>query len=195
MKTFLVFLLATALTVGQAYGFGTQSPGATGDRGFDSILRNLNVSANADPDGYYRELSRRNGIPEQDIRQARDRYGLSYSDLYMASTLARVTRRPILGVAEDYHQNQGKGWGVMAKKLGIRPGSDAFHAMKAGALGTLDHVKSEAKNRQKHEQAMEKGSEHRMTQDRAAKQREQERVKQDQQAKKNSQNKGQGKTR
>jgi hypothetical protein len=189
MKKLLVFSLAFTLTVVQAYGLGARPPGVTGDRGFDSILQNLTVSANADPNGYYRELSARNGIPEQHIRQAKDRYGLNYSDLYMASALAKATHRPILTVAEDYHQNRAKGWGVMAKKLGIKPGSDEFQAMKTGALGSLDHMKSGAKNKQKHEQAMKKEPEQKM------KQGEQEKVKQDQQAKKNSQNKGQGTTR
>ena len=193
MKKLLVVSLALVLTGGQAYGLGTQPPGVTGDRGFDSILQNLSVSASADPDGYYRDLSARNGIPEQDIRQAKDRYGLNYSDLYMASALAKATHRPILGVAEDYHQNQGKGWGVMAKQLGVKPGSDEFHAMKTGARRSLDHMTAEAKNKQKHEQATRTVHEQkRADQGEVAKQNGQAKAKQEPQAKKNSQNKGHG---
>jgi hypothetical protein len=30
--------------------------------------------------------------------------------------------------------NKGKGWGVIAKNLGIKPGSAEFHALKRGDL-------------------------------------------------------------
>jgi len=31
-----------------------------------------------------------------------------------------------------YQGRKGNGWGVLAKQLGIKPGSDAFKALKAG---------------------------------------------------------------
>jgi hypothetical protein len=31
-----------------------------------------------------------------------------------------------------YQASKGKGWGVIAKELGIKPGSPAFHALKEG---------------------------------------------------------------
>jgi hypothetical protein len=35
-------------------------------------------------------------------------------------------------VLDAYKANQGKGWGVMAKKLGIKPGSQEFQALRKG---------------------------------------------------------------
>jgi len=33
---------------------------------------------------------------------------------------------------ERYRADKGKGWGVLAKSLGIKPGSKEFHALKRG---------------------------------------------------------------
>ncbi|HSQ61092.1 MAG TPA: hypothetical protein VLT84_11815 [Acidobacteriota bacterium] len=195
MKNLFAISLALALFAGQAYGLGAKPAGVTGDRGFDSMLENLNASANADPDGYYRQLSIRQGIPEQDLRQAKDRFGLGYSDLYMASALAKVKNRSILGVAEDYQQNRGKGWGVMAQEMGIKPGSDEFHAMKRGARGSLDYMKADVPKRQKHEQALKQEHERKAKRDDMANKHETGKSKQAQDANKNEENKGRGKTR
>jgi hypothetical protein len=35
-------------------------------------------------------------------------------------------------VIEQYRSSKGKGWGVLAKSLGIKPGSKEFHALKNG---------------------------------------------------------------
>ena len=37
---------------------------------------------------------------------------------------------------DEYRNNKGQGWGVIAKNLGIKPGSDEFHALKAGRLSS-----------------------------------------------------------
>ena len=195
MKKLLAVSLALALFAGHAYGMGTQPAGVTGDRGFDSILQSLNVSANNDPDAYYRQLGLRQGVSEQDLRTAKDRYGLGYSDLYMASALARAKNRPFLNVAEDYHQNQSKGWGVMARDMGIKPGSDQFHAMKRGARGSLDYMKADAQNRQKHEQALKQEHERKMKHADMANSQGQGKAKQEQKANQNAENKGSGKTK
>lgn len=37
-------------------------------------------------------------------------------------------------VLSTYKRNKKKGWGAMAKELGIKPGSAAFHALKKGDI-------------------------------------------------------------
>ena len=37
-------------------------------------------------------------------------------------------------IVETYQTNRTKGWGVIAKELGIKPGSAEFHALKSGNL-------------------------------------------------------------
>jgi hypothetical protein len=43
-----------------------------------------------------------------------------------------MSNRPIDYVIEKYKAEKGKGWGVLAKSLGIKPGSKDFHALKQG---------------------------------------------------------------
>jgi len=118
---------------------------ATGDRKLDSHLGKINEKAAANPDGFIRQLSQTHNIPEEEIRQARERHSLSYGDTYMAAAVSRISKRPIADIAEEYKQNQGKGWGVMAMSMGIKPGSPEFKQMKANARDSLGHLKTMAK--------------------------------------------------
>ncbi|MBE0602055.1 MAG: hypothetical protein IH611_00310 [Deltaproteobacteria bacterium] len=50
----------------------------------------------------------------------------------MVFRTGQVSGRPHEVVLDEYRANQGKGWGVMAKNLGIKPGSAEFHSLKKG---------------------------------------------------------------
>ncbi len=165
MNKWLAVALGAVCLAGVAYGAGSDPWRGMGDRKFDSMVQSMNREAMADPDGFIRQLSARHGIPESDLRQARETHGLDPGDLYMASSLAWITHRPILVVAEDYKKNPGRGWGEMAKEMGIKPGSREFHDMKADARGSLADMKSMAKARQKHERQMMKEQKKRMKQE------------------------------
>jgi len=129
----------------------------TGDRQFDAQLKRINEEAKGDPEGFIRRLSERHGIPEQEIREAKARHGLDAADIYMSTVLARHANRRVGDVAAEYKQNQGQGWGVMAQRMGIKPGSAAFKQMKADAKGHANHMKAMSKNRRKlQEQEMER---------------------------------------
>lgn len=52
------------------------------------------------------------------------------SDTYMAFKLSEMSRRPISDVVDTYGNGKSKGWGVLAKNLGIKPGSKEFHELK-----------------------------------------------------------------
>jgi hypothetical protein len=134
MKKMLVGFVGLAFVVGLAYGMDTSF--GTGDRKLDSTLEQLNVAAHADPDAFLRRLSSMHDIPEQELRRARDAYGLGGADLFMTTALARNTRRPVYSVAEEFKHNQGKGWGVIAQDMGIKPGSAEFHQLKRDAKST-----------------------------------------------------------
>lgn len=159
----LVFLALLA----QAAVPAQQTAPGTGDRKFDAQLKSINEEAKADPEGFIRRLSERHGIAEQEIREAKAKHGLDAADIFMSIVLARRANRRIGDVAAEYKQNQGKGWGVMAQRMGIKPGSAAFKQMKADAKGHANHMKAMSKNKRKlQEQEMER--EHgRMGQDQA----------------------------
>ena len=43
-----------------------------------------------------------------------ERNGLDYGDIYMATALSKISRKPVGAAAEDFHKNPGRGWGVQA---------------------------------------------------------------------------------
>ena len=52
-----------------------------------------------------------------------------------APTEPKLIGRPCAFVVDAYEREsrgRGRGWGVLAKELGIRPGSAAFHELKNG---------------------------------------------------------------
>ena len=60
---------------------------------------------------------------------------LSPGDIYMAAQVAASTNKPFDDVVKTYQSNKTKGWGAIAKDLGIKPGSPEFHAMKKSLKG------------------------------------------------------------
>lgn len=156
MKRLLTASVGLIFAAGLAYGMNPSF--GTGDLKLDSTLEQLNLAASADPDGFLRRLGSTYNLPEQELRHARDMYGLGGADLFMATGLARETHRPIYAVAEEFKQNRGQGWGVIAQDLGIKPGSSEFHQLKRDAKGSLNYMKSTAKSKQKHEQKMKKAA-------------------------------------
>ena len=155
----------TAMTIGfvflallvQVVAYAQLATPGTGDRKFDAQLKRINEEAKGDPDGFIRRLSERHGIAEQEIREAKARHGLDDADIYMSTVLARHANRRVGDVAAEYKQNRGQGWGVMAQRMGIKPGSAAFKQMKAEAKGHANHMKAVSKNKRKlQEQEMER---------------------------------------
>lgn len=52
------------------------------------------------------------------------------SDTYMAFKLSEMSGRPVSDVTEVYGKGKARGWGALAKSLGIKPGSKEFHDLK-----------------------------------------------------------------
>ena len=52
------------------------------------------------------------------------------SDAYMAYKLGEMSGKPLSEVINTYGKGKAKGWGALAKSLGIKPGSKEFHALK-----------------------------------------------------------------
>ena len=149
--TCLVFL---ALLV-NGTAFAQEQTAGTGDKKLDAQLKQIKEQAKADPEGFLRRLSQKNNVPEEEIRKAKEEHGLDDGDTYMATTLSRISKRPVGAVAGEYKKNQGKGWGMTARGMGIKPGSPEFKALKADAKSHVGHMKTMAKAKKKqHEQEM-----------------------------------------
>jgi hypothetical protein len=101
---------------------------AAGD--FDWI-KDLNIRAEADPSGFRASLGTRFKIGDAEIRTVISNFERP-GDAYMALRLGEMSNRPTEYVIEQYKSKKNKGWGALAKSLGIKPGSKEFHALKKG---------------------------------------------------------------
>ncbi len=99
--------------------------------GLDDFLTNLNIQARTDLSGFSARVSAQFGIPEMQVRTVIGTVK-EPADAFMVFQLGQMTRKAPETVVQVYQSNRGKGWGVIAKKLGIKPGSSEFHALKRG---------------------------------------------------------------
>ena len=56
------------------------------------------------------------------------------ADIYITLRIGQIAKVPIDRVVTQYRANRRLGWGVIAKNLGIKPGSPEFHALKKSRL-------------------------------------------------------------
>lgn len=94
-------------------------------------LNDLSIQATADPSGFRVRLGTRFDLGDAQIRAVIEQVN-SRSDAYMVLRLGELSHRPINDVLDVYRSGQQRGWGNMAKSLGIKPGSREFHALKRG---------------------------------------------------------------
>ena len=105
------------------------SPAAmAGDFGW---TEDFNIQAQADPSGFRARLATRFRIGEARIDAVLSSVD-SAADAYIALRLGEMSGRPVDYVIERYSSNKSRGWGALAKSLGIKPGSEEFHALKRG---------------------------------------------------------------
>ncbi|MCM8779980.1 MAG: hypothetical protein NC914_02390 [Candidatus Omnitrophica bacterium] len=127
----------------------------TGDKQLDASLRNLNTQAKINPEGFISDLSISYNMPKNNIENLILNMKMNFADAYLTIKIAQLIRKPLDVVVMHYKSNQGRGWGVIAKELGIKPGSDAFHALKQDSWERLEKTKE--KNKQGRQSKKEKG--------------------------------------
>ena len=117
----MLFVVAVALLL-------VSSVAVAGD--FDWI-KDLNVQAEADPSGFRARLGVRFKIGDVEIKTVLSNVE-KLADAYMVLRLGEMSKQPTDYAIEKYKSGKGKGWGALAKSLGIKPGSNEFHALKRG---------------------------------------------------------------
>jgi len=101
----------------------------TGLAGNYDWMRDFNIKAEADPAGFRARLEARFEIGDLEIDAVFDTAD-EPADAYMLFRLGEMADEPIDHVIEKYNARKGQGWGNLAKSLGIKPGSQEFHALK-----------------------------------------------------------------
>ncbi len=101
--------------------------------GLDGFLSNVNVQARADLPGFSATVSAQFGVPVPQVQAILTRVDTP-ADAFMVFQLGQMAHKQPEVVLQTYRTHRGKGWGVIAKQLGIKPGSKEFHALKNGDL-------------------------------------------------------------
>jgi len=91
----------------------------------------FNIQAQADPSGFRARLATRFKIGDVQVDAVLSNVD-EPADAYLVLRLGEMSGKPADYVFEKYKHNKGKGWGALAKSLGIKPGSEEFHALKSG---------------------------------------------------------------
>lgn len=134
-----LMLAATAFTAGTASSqdFTGWHP-RSGDVWVDTWLGDMNRYGARYPEPFVDEMVRYHNAPRSlvvDLLQTRH---WAPGDVYYACALASILGRPCRYVVDQYEANRGQGWGVVAQRLGIKPGSAEFHRLKKGFVPTYD---------------------------------------------------------
>ena len=111
-------------------------------------LRDFNIRAEADPSGFRARLATRFNIGDTQVNAVLSNVDKP-ADAYMVLRLGEMSSKPTDYVIEKYRSEKGKGWGVLAKSLGIKPGSKEFHALKNGNDIYNDNDKGKGKGKDK----------------------------------------------
>ena len=94
-------------------------------------VESLSIEANSDGSGFRTRLATRFKLGGATVKAVLSDVG-SGADAYMVMRLGEMSGQNIETVTKEYKRNKGKGWGRLAKRLGIKPGSRAFKALKSG---------------------------------------------------------------
>ena len=117
---------AQALVDNFVFGFSPR----TGDAFVDAQLGDINVFASGNTDGFIDDVVLSFGAPRHLVHEYYVERHWAPGDLYFACAIAHQLGRPCVEIIRVYERDHAQGWGVIAQRLGIKPGSPAFHALK-----------------------------------------------------------------
>lgn len=135
----LVFALGTGLAApSQAQDFSFGWNPRTGDVWVDTWLGDMNRYGGRYRDPFIDEMVRYHAAPRDLVVELLVRRRWAPGDVYYACALARLVGRPCREVVDIWERDHGQGWGAVAKRLGIKPGSAEFHRLKRGLVPSYD---------------------------------------------------------
>jgi hypothetical protein len=132
----LVIAGFTGTAIAQDYTFNWNP--RTGDVWVDSQLNDVNRYGTRYREPFVDEMVRYYGAPRDLVNELLVTRRWAPGDVYYACSIAHTLGRPCRYVVNEWDRNHGKGWGVVAKELGIKPGSAEFHRLKRGFVPTYD---------------------------------------------------------
>ena len=142
MKVLQPLALASLLAIGigsaSAQTYSLNWNPRSGDVWVDARLSDMNYYGNQYREPFINEMVGYYGAPRDLITDLLVNRRWAPGDVYYACTIAQIIGRPCGYVADYWQEHHGQGWGVVAQRLGIKPGSAEFHRLKKGFVPTYD---------------------------------------------------------
>ena len=114
----------------------------TGSVELDNDLNKINADARLDFGTFKTNLALSYNISDIKIDYLSVSVKMEPAEVYLALELSKLSGRSIDQVVEIYEVNRNKGWGIIAKELGIKPGSPECHKLKENTKNKGAKVKS-----------------------------------------------------
>ena len=137
-----IFALAAALAAATgavaAQDFTVGWSPRTGDVWVDTWAGDMNRYGSRYRDPFIDEMVRYHGAPRPLVVELLEQRRWAPGDVYLACSIASIIGRPCRYVVDEFDRDRGQGWGVIAKRMGIKPGSAEFHRLKRGFVPTYD---------------------------------------------------------
>ena len=96
----------------------------------DSDLNAVNRQARLNISTFNNDMRLSYNVSAKTLNHMSVNLNMAPGDIYLSLEIARVRRIPVDRVITVYQSHHSKGWGAMAKELGIKPGSPEFHRLK-----------------------------------------------------------------
>ena len=96
--------------------------------GFKSYRTQANRYGSDNPALFGQMLARQYNLNESAIGDLHQKFNRNWGDLALGLEMGHLSKKPMNTVLGTYENNRG--WGNIAKDLGIKPGSEEFHRMK-----------------------------------------------------------------
>lgn len=140
-----IILFCNILSAQIDFGFNPN----TGDAELDLTLGNLNIEAKADLDGFKVDLSVTYDVPVAKIDYLIITISMQPAEVFLLLEIVTIADSNIDDAVPVYQNNKDKGWGFIAKQLGIKPGSAEFKELKARTSNKLEKTKGKNKAKKK----------------------------------------------
>ena len=131
----------------------------TGNVQLDSDLNSINANANVDFGAFKAELCISYNVSERKIEYMHATLNMAPGEIYLVLEISKISKTSIDSILDLYRMHKSKGWGYIAKKAGIKPGSAEFHQLKnnvsnkknkgAGNSNAKSYGKGKGKNKKK----------------------------------------------
>jgi hypothetical protein len=111
----------------------------TGDKDINTHLYEVNEYAISNMDLFRKDLNEKFGATKEDLDRYLVKERRQPADVYYGYNLSRSTGKSLPTIMKM--RSDKNGWGAIAKDLGIKPGSEQFHALKDNSLKKIDKDK------------------------------------------------------